>query len=203
MASVLTRRNFLKCAGVAVLAVTASGIFTGCGESGGSGSGAVGVNETVTAPNGVKIKLLGYQQDPIAGMVANYNDKTSIAICFSIDNQSENSIQMGNTAQDKIKDVLEAIYYNKYENLAKSDFVVAANGANLVHADIGYKAINTGSLTDLLGYGFLGTLEPKKSGVIKVFALVPSNWEQIGIQYTPYFAKDKTFNFVLNKANKI
>lgn len=203
MASVLTRRDFLKCAGVAVLAVTASGIFTGCGGSGGGTAGAVGVNETVTATNGVKIKLLGYQQDPIAGMVANYNDKTSIAICFEIDNQSEEPIQMGNTAQDKIRDVLEAIYYNKYENLAKSDFAVATNGVGIGHADIGYKAINTGSISDLLGYGFLGTLEPKKSGVVKVFALVPSNWEQIGIQYTPYFAKDKQFNFVLNKANKI
>lgn len=201
MASVLTRRDFLKYAGVAALAVTASGIFTGCEGGGGELSG-YGVGETIDI-NGVKIKLRGYQQDPIAGMIENYNDKTSIAICFEVSNQSEESIQMGNTAQDKVRDVLEAIYKNQYENLAKSDFAVFTNETGIAHADIGYKAINTGSLTDLLGYGFLGTLEPQKSGFIKIFALVPSNWEQIGIHYTPYFAKDKTFSFVLNRANKI
>ena len=57
----MSRRVFLKCAGAAALAVTASGIFTGCSEEGGGSGGTVyGANETVQI-NGVNVKLLGYQ----------------------------------------------------------------------------------------------------------------------------------------------
>lgn len=55
----MSRRVFLKCAGAAALAVTASGIFAGCSEEGGGSKDTVyGVNETVQI-NGVNVKLLG------------------------------------------------------------------------------------------------------------------------------------------------
>ena len=49
----------------------------------------------------------------------------------------------------------------------------------------------------------LGELEPGKTGCIKAFAIVPSNWEQLKIKYTPYFAKSEARVFVLKRANKI
>lgn len=43
----MSRRVFLKCAGAAALAVTASGIFTGCSEEGGGSKDTVyGVGES-------------------------------------------------------------------------------------------------------------------------------------------------------------
>lgn len=203
MASIMSRRVFLKCAGAAALAVTASGIFTGCSESGGGSSGTVyGVNETVQI-NGVNVKLLGYQQGFASELAGNYADKTLIAVCFGLDNQSENSIQMGNTTQDELSKVLYAIKNNKFETLGKSDFVMVAKDKKLGHAAIGYSGMTSAGIGDVLGAGFLGTLEPQKSGCIKIFTLVPSDWEQIGIQYTPYFAPNETYNFVLNRANKL
>ena len=69
MATNMSRRVFLKCAGAAALAVTASGIFAGCSPSGGGSKDTVyGVGES-TQINGVNVKLLGYRQDPISGMV--------------------------------------------------------------------------------------------------------------------------------------
>lgn len=203
MASIMSRRVFLKCAGAAALAVTASGIFTGCSESGGDSGGTVyGVNETVQI-NGVNVKLLGYQQGFASEIAGNYADKTLIAVCFGLDNQSEKAIQMGNTTQDELSKVWDAIKNNEFEKLGKSEFVMVAKDKKLGHAAIGYSGMTSAGIGDVLGAGFLGTLEPQKSGCIKIFTLVPSDWEQIGIQYTPYFAPNETYNFVLNRANKI
>lgn len=199
----MSRRVFLKCAGAAALAVTASGIFAGCSEEGGGSGGTVyGANETVQI-NGVNVKLLGYQQGSVSKFAGNYADKTLIAICFGLDNQSEKAIQMGNTAQNKLDDVWEAIKNNKFDTLDESEFVVVAKDKKLGHAAIGYSGMTDVGIGDILGAGFRGTLEPKKSGCIKIFTLVPSDWEQIGIQYTPYFAKNETYNFVLNRTNQL
>ena len=200
----MSRRVFLKCAGAAALAVTASGIFAGCSEEGGGSGGTVyGVNETVQI-NGVNVKLLGYQQGFASEIAGNYADKTLIAVCFGLDNQSDKAIQMGNTAQNKLDDVWEAIKNNDFGKLGKSDFVMVAKDKKLGHAAIGYSRMTPNAgIGDILGAGFLGTLEPQKSGCIKVFTRVPSDWEQIGIQYTPYFAPNETYNFVLNRTNTL
>lgn len=200
----MSRRVFLKCVGAAALAVTASGIFAGCSEEGGGSKNTVyGANETVQI-NGVNVKLLGYQQGFGSEIAGNYADKTLIAICFGLDNQSEKAIQMGNTAQDKLSDVWKAIKNNKFDTLGESEFVVVAKDKKLGHAAIGYSRMppNAG-IGDILGAGFLGTLEPQKSGCIKIYAIVPSDWEQIGIQYTPYFAPNETRSFVLNRSNQL
>lgn len=200
----MSRRVFLKCVGAAALAVTASGIFAGCSEEGGGSKNTVyGANETVQI-NGVNVKLLGYQQGFGSEIAGNYADKTLIAICFGLDNQSEKAIQMGNTAQDKLSDVWKAIKNNKFDTLGESEFVVVAKDKKLGHAAIGYSRMTPNAgIGDIPGAGFLGTLEPQKSGCIKIYAIVPSDWEQIGIQYTPYFAPNETRSFVLNRSNQL
>lgn len=203
MATMMSRRVFLKCAGVAALAVTTSGILAGCSGPSGSTTDTVhGVNDPITT-NDVKVQLLGYQQGFASELAGNYADKTLIAICFGIENQSERSIQMGNTTQDELTKVWNAIKNNDFGSLGKSEFVVAAKDRKLGHAAIGYSRMTSVGIGDVLGAGFLGTLEPKKSGCVKVFALVPSDWEQIALQYTPYFAPNETYSFVLNRANKL
>ena len=199
----MSRRVFLKCAGAAALAVTASGIFAGCSEEGGGSGGTVyGANETVQI-NGVNVKLLGYQQGFASEIAGNYADETLIAICFGLENQSDKAIQMGNTAQDELKKVWDAIKENDFKSLGEREFVVVAKDKKLGHAAIGYSKMTKVGISDILGAGILGTLEPQKSGCIKVFTRVPSNWEQIGIQYTPYFAPNETRSFVLNRTNKV
>lgn len=199
MATNLSRRVFLKCAGAAALAVTASGIFAGCAPSGGGSKDTVyGVGES-TQINGVNVKLLGYRQDKISGMVGNYAGKTFITVCIGLENQSEQTVKMGNTTETELAEVLKAIYNNQYETLGKSDFKMTSDSGKIGHAEIGYLTDETG----LKSYGVRDNLNPKETGCIKIYAVVPSNWEQIGIQYTPYFAPNETRNFVLNRANKL
>lgn len=197
MANLITRRNFLKCAGVAVLAVTASGIFTGC-ESGGGELSGYGVNQTVDV-NGVKVTLLGYEQYYAAEMAGNYSGQSMIKACFKIENQTENEIDMGNNSANYLAKVFQAIYKNDFASLGKSDFVTMTASQRLNNVAIAYKmgAAGTSSI------GVIGKLKPNEMGCIRVFTVVPSNWEQIGIRYTPDFAKDKTLSFVLNNTNKI
>ena len=199
MATNMSRRVFLKCAGAAALAVTASGIFAGCAPSGGGSKDTVyGVGES-TQINGVNVKLLGYRQDKISGMVGNYAGKTFITVCIGLENQSEQTVKMGNTTETELAEVLKAIYNNQYETLGKSDFKITSDSGKIGHAEIGYLTDETG----LKSYGVRDNLKPKETGCIQIYAVVPSNWEQIGIQYTPYFAPNETRNFVLNRANKL
>ena len=199
MATNMSRRVFLKCAGAAALAVTASGIFTGCSPSGGGSKDTVyGVGES-TQINGVNVKLLGYRQDKISGMVGNYAGKTFITVCIGLENQSEQTVKMGNTTETELIEVLKAIYKNQYETLGKSDFKMTSDSGKISHAEIGYLTDETG----LKSYGVRDNLNPKETGCIKIYAVVPSNWEQIGIQYTPYFAPNETRSFVLNRANTL
>lgn len=203
MATNMSRRVFLKCAGAAALAVTASGIFAGCSPSGGGSKDTVYSVGESTQINGVNVKLLGYQQGLASEIAGNYADKTLIAICFGIENQSDRAIQMGNTTQDELTKVWKAIKNNDFDSLSESEFVVAAKDRKLGHAAIGYSGMTKAGIGDILGAGFMGTLEPQKSGCIKIFTIVPSDWEQIGIQYKPYFAPNETRSFVLNRVNKL
>lgn len=199
MATNMSRRVFLKCAGAAALAVTASGIFAGCSASGGGSKDTVyGVGES-TQINGVNVKLLGYQQYWVSEMAGNYSGKTMIQACFAIDNQSGKSIQMGNTSQDYLAKVWYAVYNNRFDTLTKGDFVTATKNGQLDNVAIAYRTSEAGPIS----YGVIGTLEDKKTGCIKVFIALPENWDQIGIQYTPYFAPNETRSFVLNRANKL
>ena len=199
MATNMSRRVFLKCAGAAALAVTASGIFAGCSPSGGGSKDTVYSVGESTQINGVNVKLLGYQQYWVSEMAGNYSGKTMIQACFAIDNQSGKSIQMGNTSQDYLAKVWYAVYNNRFDTLTKGDFVTATKNGQLGNAAISYKMDETGTTS----YGVIGTLENKKTGCIKVFIALPENWDQIGIQYTPYFAPNETRSFVLNRANKL
>lgn len=199
MATNMSRRVFLKCAGAAALAVTASGIFAGCSPSGGRSKDTVyGVGES-TQINGVNVKLLGYQQYWVSEMAGNYSGKTMIQACFAIDNQSGKSIQMGNTSQDYLAKVWYAVYNNRFDTLTKGDFVTATKNGQLGNAAISYKMDETGTTS----YGIVGKLADQETGCIKVFIALPDNWDQIGIQYTPYFAPNETRSFVLNRANKL
>lgn len=199
MAHKVSRRDFMKCAGVTVLAVAAGGLLSGCG-GGGTDDGKTYGQNVATTVGGVKVTLLGYEQDPIAGIVGNYNNKTMIQICVGIENTSEETIKMGNTTADKLSDVIKAIYNNDYAKLAESDFAITdSNGLPVYHADIGYRTAASGTID----IGILGELEPGKTGCVKAFAIVPSNWEQLKIKYTPYFAKSEARTFVLKRANMI
>ena len=199
MAYNFSRRDFMKCAGVTVLAVAAGGLLTGCAGGGTDDGKTYGQNVAATVGK-VKVTLLGYEQDPIAGIVGNYNNKTMIQICVGIENNSDETIRMGNTTADKLSDVIKAIYNNNYGSLAESDFAITdSNGRTTYHADIGYRTASSGTID----FGVLGELEPGKTGCIKAFAIVPSNWEQLKIKYTPYFAKNEARTFVLKRANKI
>ena len=127
-------------------------------------------------------------------MVGNYAGKTFITVCIGLDNQSEQTVKMGNTTETELAEVLKAIYNNQYETLGKSDFKMTSDSGKIGHVT---------DETGLKTYGVRDNLKPKETGCIKIHAIVPSNWEQIGIQYTPYFAPNETRNFVLNRTNKI
>ena len=63
-----SRRDFLKCTGITVLAVGMGSLLTGCG-GGGSGSGTAGINTPLTI-DGITVKVTGFEQEAVTASVA-------------------------------------------------------------------------------------------------------------------------------------
>ena len=86
---------------------------------------------------------------------------------------------MGNTAQDELTKVWKAIKNNDFGVAWRERICCGGKGQKLGHAATGYSRMTPNAgIGDILGAGFCGTLEPQKSGCIKVFTRVPSDWEQ-------------------------
>ena len=67
MSNKLTRRDFMKCAGITVLAVGAAGLLSGCEEGSGAASG--GVNQPLTI-NGITVTVTGYEEGKVTAGIA-------------------------------------------------------------------------------------------------------------------------------------
>ena len=91
MAYNFSRRDFMKCAGVTVLAVAAGGLLTGCGGGGTDGTTINGLNRTADI-HGVKFTVTNlYQEDAklsIGGVSGGYDNAEYVFPQIKIENAS-------------------------------------------------------------------------------------------------------------------
>lgn len=89
MSNKLTRRDFMKCAGITVLAVGAAGLLSGCEEGSGAASG--GVNQPLTIKN-LTVKVTGYEEEIVTASIAGITTTDTNNMFFfpevSIENKS-------------------------------------------------------------------------------------------------------------------
>lgn len=213
MAYNFSRRDFMKCAGVTVLAVAAGGLLTGCG-GGGNNDGTTIPSKTdakfTTAENGtVTVQLKGYQDGwgtqtdgLISKIIAGNTSVTWVSATVAITNNSEQAINMGNTIEDLVKTLTGMVFtgdYTKIDRLKNEDFdVYTDRGSKVYHGDVGYQADGTG-----MSNFSKDKLDPGKTGYVKLFCITPSNWKTMSIKYAPSFAKGQSTTFLLTRDTDI
>lgn len=205
MAHNVSRRDFMKCAGVTVLAVAAGGLLAGCGGGGNNNGSTIPSKTDSTFTTGEKgkvtVQLKGYQEGwgtrldgTISRIIKGTTGVTWIAVTVTITNNSEQYVNMGNTFEDLIQTLASGDYKN-IDRIKNEDFdVYTDRGSKVYHGDVGYQIDKTG-MPDFCK----DKLAPGETGYVKLYCITPSNWQTMDIKYTPSFTKGQSTTFRLTQ----
>lgn len=214
MALEFTRRDFMKCAGVTVLAVAAGGMLTACGGGGGNGGGDsylpsgkdtnVKVNDTGSAAVQVagwqdgwtssSSGIIGNVEKLVATIISGNTDATWFSVLFKITNNSQEVISLGSTTELLLSNVVKGLTsgdYSDFDKLGHPNFEITSDKGTIHHADIGYQVG-----TDGLPSSYSDKLAPGASGYIKMYCIGPSNWTKL---YLTYKGNGASAKFVVNR----
>lgn len=219
MAYSFSRRDFMKCAGVTVLAVAAGGLLTGCGSSLDTRDYIIAKTDTnisvTNTPGKVVARVMGWQDGwtpKDSGLLSSVEKLTSqivggntsmtwISVVFRVTNNTNKPIELGSTGEAALNSVLLALTTGKYEKLdqlGRQNFDITSDQGHVYHADIGYQ-----SGADGLPNAYSNTLAPDATGFIKMYCIVPSKWEKMALVYKPDYASDQIKRFVLTRSDKM
>lgn len=203
MSNKISRRAFLKCAGVSAAAVGSASLLSGCKTNGSNTTvNDVKVGDTVKNWNGLGVQLSsvfhltqdpaqpGYEYLGVRVTVLN-RSKTET---YTIGAQSVDAINAAYPVPP-----LENVDANfQAMAAATTDFVATCDGQGAaVSANISLYNSNSQSFSDS------ETLPPQGSGYIVLMLMVPKNWKELQVTYMPTFAPDKTLTFTMKAADVI
>ena len=202
MSNQISRRAFLKCAGVSAAAVGASGLLTGCKTNGSSTVVDVKVGDTVKNWNNLGVQLSSVfklTQDP--GQ-AGYE---YIGVRVTAVNRSKNdTFVIGAQGIDAINAAYPVPPLTNVDAnfqamaAATPDFVASCDGQSVAcSANVSLYNSNSQSFSDA------ESLPPQGSGYVVLMLMVPTGWQQIQVTYMPTFVEDKTLTFIMNAADVI
>ena len=211
MAMDFSRRDFMKCAGVTVLAVASGSLLTGCG---GSDAGVhYGVDKPVDIAAGAgksgkaTVTLKGYKDgwftnlDALASkLTGTYANTKWITVSLKIENNTDGDILLGNTTEDKLKAVIASIMTGNFQPLTKlhnENFAITCTGGAVYFGAVGYSVTEDGNID-----AYSETLAKGDSGFVKLYCVVPNNWGKMDILYTPPFNPGKKYTFTLTQADE-
>ena len=203
MSNKISRRAFLKCAGVTAAAVGSASLLSGCKSNGNSTVVSnVKVGDSVKNWNGLGVQLSSVFHLSKAPAQAGYE---YLGVHVTVLNRSKTeSYTIGAQGIDAIN---EAYPVPPLENVdanftamaqATPDFVASCDGQGAaVSANISLYNSNSQS------FSTSETLPPQGSGYIVLMLLVPTGWKEIQVTYTPTFVQDKTLTFTMKAADVI
>ena len=174
-----SRRDFLKCTGITVLAVGMGSLLTGCG-GGGSGSGTAGVNTPLTI-DGITVKVTGFEQEAVTAEIAGVaGTDTNHKFLFpevTVRNESGKIFRCGGASNFALKvDGQE----QSYVSLTVANLLASAYGHELLDKKSGYSIPDQNECSGALAY------------------VVPTGWKQAELRFFPDLSDTSKFvTFIL------
>ena len=174
MSNKISRRAFLKCAGVSAAAVGSASLLSGCKTNGSNTTvNDVKVGDTVKNWNGLGVQL------------------------SSVFHLTQDPAQPGYEYLGVRVTVLNRSKTETYTIGAQGVDAINAGQGAAVSANISLYNSNSQSFSDS------ETLPPQGSGYIVLMLQVPTGWKELQVTYMPTFAPDKTLTFTMKAADVI
>lgn len=174
-----SRRDFLKCTGITVLAVGMGSLLTGCG-GGGSGSGTAGINTPLTI-DGITVKVTEFEQEAITATVAGIaGTDTNHKFLFpevTVRNESGKIFRVGGASNFALKvDGQE----QSYVGVTAASLVASTYGHKLLDQNTGYSIPDQNECSGALAYA------------------VPTGWQRAELRFFPDLSDTSKFiTFIL------
>ena len=204
MSNKISRRTFLKVSGASVAAVGAAAILGGCQTNGSSDSIEVKVGDKISNWNNLAVQLTsvftlakapdaeGYNYVAMLIMAANRSSSTNFEI------GAPNIVEIGDTYPLDSEEQTAANLAPYFHALSAStpDFAFSCDGQPAeggAYVQLYDSTTQTRTTTS--------SIPAQGAGYIELVCMVPENWQQISVAYTPSFASGKTLNFTISASD--
>ena len=200
MSNSISRRTFLKCTGASVAALGAASLLGGCQQNGSATIVDVKVGDKVSNWNGLGVQLTSLFNIDTAPAQAGYE---YIAVLVTVVNRTKN--QTFNIGAQNLAEINAAYPVPPQENVdanfhalaaASTDFSASCDGQS-VECGANISLYNSNSQT----FSDSETLPPQGSGYIELVCMVPADWQQMTVTYTPTFVSGKTLTFSMSASD--
>ena len=204
MSNPISRRTFLKCTGASAVALGAAGLLGGCQQSGGDTIVDVKVGDKISNWNNLAVQLtsvftLADAPDVpgskyVAILVAAVNRSKTDTMAIGAQNVLEiDAAYPLNT--EELKAANTAPYFHAL-SASTTDFAVTVDGQT---AEAGAYVALYDSATET--FNDSPNLPPQGSGYIELVCMVPADWQQMTVTYTPTFVSGKTLTFSMSASD--
>ena len=203
MSNKISRRSFLKVSGASALALGAASMLGGC-QSSSSHSVEVKVGDKISNWNNLAVQLtsvftLADAPDVpgskyVAILVTAVNRSKTDTMAIGAQNVLEiDAAYPLNT--EELKAANTAPYFHAL-SASTTDFAVTVDGQT---AEAGAYVALYDSATET--FNDSPNLPPQGSGYIELVCMVPADWQQMTVTYTPTFVSGKTLTFSMSASD--
>ena len=203
MSNKISRRSFLKVSGASALALGAASMLGGC-QSSSSNSVEVKVGDKISNWNNLAVQLtsvftLADAPDVpgskyVAILVTAVNRSKTDTMAIGAQNVLEiDAAYPLNT--EELKAANTAPYFHAL-SASTTDFAVTVDGPT---AEAGAYVALYDSATET--FNDSPNLPPQGSGYIELVCMVPADWQQMTVTYTPTFVSGKTLTFSMSASD--
>ena len=201
MSNKISRRAFLKCAGVSAAAVGSASLLSGCKTNGSNTTvNDVKVGDTVKNWNGLGVQLTSVfhlTQDPAQ------EGYEYLGVRVTAVNRTKNqTFVIGAQGIDAINAAYPVPPLSNVDAnfqamaAATPDFTASCDGQGAaISATVSLYNSNSQSFSDS------ESLPPQGTGYIVLMLMVPKDWKELQVTYTPSFVSDKSLTFVMKAAD--
>lgn len=201
MSNKISRRAFLKCAGVSAAAVGSASLLSGCKTNGRNTTvNDVKVGDTVKNWNGLGVQLSSVfhlTQDPAQ------EGYEYLGVRVTAANRTKNqTFVIGAQGIDAINAAYPVPPLSNVDAnfqamaAATPDFTASCDGQGAaISATVSLYNSNSQSFSDS------ESLPPQGTGYIVLMLMVPKDWKELQVTYTPSFVSDKSLTFVMKAAD--
>lgn len=184
----LSRRDFMKCSAVAVLAAASGTLLTGC--SGGGSGVIIPPDQEFTTPSGLSVKMNTFSRPTIGNIgTPDYNsvitlgDKVELfEISFDLTNNGKQPIAVVDPVNVALHDLAAAVFQCHNDRSPKPLEKYLQDKSFNVRTDKGEK-VGCVHFFERDWHENLASLEPGKKIEVHLLCVAPAGWKKLNITY--------------------